>query len=130
MASEKVEVRSIHMALPNRPELGRNSDSRHMAVPPLADAFRFAQNVAHALAPGRLCHQAVLRPLRQVLEVERQVVLRSEESRYRQQQQELAARRWLTSAAEEPGTHQTRADHLQMLLSYVDTMHVDDCLKL
>jgi hypothetical protein len=57
------------------PELRRNRDCRHMPMPPLANALRFAQNVAHALPPRGFRHQAVFRPLCQVLEVERQVVL-------------------------------------------------------
>lgn len=62
------------------PEFGRNSDCRHMSMPPLVDALRFAQHVAHALPPGALRHQTVLRPLCQVLEVKRQVVLQKQAS--------------------------------------------------
>ncbi len=57
------------------PEPGRNGDGGDVAVPALPHAFYLAQDVTHDLPPRTLCCDAVLRPLGQILQVERQIVL-------------------------------------------------------
>jgi len=59
------------------PEARSDGDGRDMAVPALTLALRLAEDVAHDLAPGTLRRDAVFGPFRQVLQVERQVILRS-----------------------------------------------------
>ena len=61
------------------PESWRDGDCRYVAVPALALALRFAEDVTHDLPPGALRRDAVLGPLGQVLQVEGQVVLRNNE---------------------------------------------------
>ena len=57
------------------PVLGGNCDGCDVAVPVGAGALCLAQDVAHAALARPLCHEAVLWPVGQVVQVEGKVVL-------------------------------------------------------
>lgn len=57
------------------PVLRGHGDCGDVAVPLVTFPLRLAQDVSHGLPIGALCHEAVLRPLSQVFQVEGQVVL-------------------------------------------------------
>ena len=78
-SADRYSYRTNHglRAVISSPEAWGDGDGRDMAVPALTLAFRLAEDVAHDLAPRALRRDAVLGPFRQVLQVERQVILRS-----------------------------------------------------
>ena len=57
------------------PVLRGDGDGCDMAVPVGAGALCLAQDVAHAALARPLCHEAVLRPVGQVVQVEGKVIL-------------------------------------------------------
>ena len=75
-AREESEIQS----LTDLPVLWRDGDGSDMAMPIGVCSLHLSQNVPHRLIAGTLCHQAVLWPVRQVLEVEGKIVLQAPDS--------------------------------------------------